>query len=66
MRAYVYVSEHPYVAITDSSGNFEIKDLPPGRYKVKIWHEGFDEVTNYVEALPRKISEIDVTLTKIK
>ncbi len=66
MRSYVYVSEHPYVAITDSSGNFEIKDLPPGRYKVKIWHEGFDEVTKNVEVLSGKTSELNVTLTKLK
>lgn len=66
MRSYIYVSEHPYVAITDSSGNFEIKDLPPGRYKVKVWHEGFDEVTKNVEVLSDKSSELNVTLTKLK
>lgn len=66
MRSYIYVSEHPYVAITDSSGNFEIKDLPPGRYKVKIWHEGFDEVTKDVEVLSGKTSELSLTLTKLK
>ncbi len=66
MRSFVYVSEHPYVAITDSSGNFEIKDLPPGRYEVKIWHEGFDEVTKNVEVLSGKASELNVTFTKLK
>lgn len=66
MRAFVYVSEHPYAAITDSRGNFEIKDLPLGRYKVKIWHEGFDEVTKDVEVLSGKTSELNVTLTKLK
>jgi len=64
MRAYIYVSEHPYVAITDASGSFEIKDLPPGKYKVKVWHEGFKEVTKDVDVSAGKASDLNVTLTK--
>jgi len=64
MRAYVYVSEHPYVALTDGSGNFEIKDLPPGKYKVKLWHEGFAEVTKDVEVAAGKVAELNVTVRK--
>jgi len=64
MRAYVYVSEHPYVAITDASGNFEIKDLPPGKYKVKVWHEGFAEVVKDVEVSAGKAADLSVTVTK--
>ncbi len=44
MRAYIYSSRHPYVAITDANGNFEIKDLLPGKYTVTFWHEGFEGV----------------------
>lgn len=64
MRAFVYVSEHPYVAVTDASGNFDIKDLPPGKYKVRIWHEGFGEVTKNVEVAAGKAAELNVTMTK--
>lgn len=64
MRGYVYASEHPYVAITDASGNFEIKDLPAGKYKVRIWHEGFKEVTKTVEVSSGKPSGLDATLSK--
>ena len=66
MRAYIYVSEHPYVAVTDTSGSFEIKDLPPGKYKVKIWHEGFAEITKDVEVTSDKTAELNVTLSKTK
>jgi hypothetical protein len=41
MSAYVYVQEHPYVALTDSSGKFKLDGIPPGTYKVKLWHEGW-------------------------
>jgi hypothetical protein len=38
-RAYVYVFDHPYAAITDEKGKFAIKDIPPGKYTVEAWHE---------------------------
>ena len=39
MDAYVVVTEHPYVSVTDGKGAFELRDVPPGRYTLKIWHE---------------------------
>lgn len=39
MRGYWVVSDHPYAAVTDKDGNFEIKDLPVGEHEFKIWHE---------------------------
>ena len=32
------IVENPYYAITDEEGNFSIKDVPPGTYKVVAWH----------------------------
>jgi uncharacterized membrane protein len=66
MRAYIYSSRHPYVAITDASGNFEIKDIPPGKYKVRVWHEGFEEVSKEVEVKAGGVSDMNVTFTKTK
>lgn len=39
MLAYWLVLEHPYFAVTDRDGNFEIKDAPAGEQKVVVWHE---------------------------
>ena len=39
MAGYVIVMDNPYYAVTDENGNFEIKDVPPGKYKVVVWHE---------------------------
>lgn len=64
MRSYVYASEHPYVAVSDASGNFEIKDLLPGKYHVRIWHEGFQEITKDVEVAAGKDADLSVTLAK--
>lgn len=39
MEGYVLVLETPYYAVTAKDGNYAIKDVPPGKYTVKIWHE---------------------------
>ncbi len=40
MAAYVCVVDHPFFAVTDAAGKFEIKGLPPGTYTLGVWHEG--------------------------
>lgn len=39
MKAYILVVDHPYFAVTDGKGLFEIRDVPPGSYQIKVWHE---------------------------
>jgi hypothetical protein len=39
MRGYVRVFDHPYFALTDAEGKFEIKGAPAGKYNIIIWHE---------------------------
>src|SRR5262249_23131365 len=41
-RSWLYVSDHPYVAITNEKGEFQIKDVPPGTYDLRVWHEGWN------------------------
>ncbi len=65
-RAYIYSSTHPYVAITDANGTYEIKDLLPGKYKVRVWHEGFEEVVKNVEIKTGKASYLNVTFKKLR
>jgi hypothetical protein len=38
MKAHVRVFDHPYFAITDDDGNFEIKDAPVGKFSLYIHH----------------------------
>jgi hypothetical protein len=40
MKAWVRVFDHPYFAVTDEAGRFELKNAPAGKYNVVIWHEG--------------------------
>ncbi len=39
MSAYVVVVETPYFSTSARDGSFTIKDVPPGRYILKFWHE---------------------------
>jgi plastocyanin len=39
MSGYVVVVATPYFAVTDKDGNYEIKDVPPGKYTLKTWSE---------------------------
>jgi hypothetical protein len=39
MKGRLLVCNHPYFAITDENGDFEIKDVPVGNYKFMIYHE---------------------------
>jgi plastocyanin len=41
MAAWMVVHDSPYYAVTDERGAFRIEGLPPGSYKVTMWHEGF-------------------------
>lgn len=41
MTAFAYVSEHPWFAVTDRDGAFEIRDAPAGRRTVELWHERY-------------------------
>jgi hypothetical protein len=38
-KAYFVVQDHPYFAVTDAKGEFELKNLPPGKHELTIWHE---------------------------
>jgi len=49
MNGYIVVSPTPYFAVTDKSGNYEIKNVPPGKYTLKTWSEDGKVTTQAVE-----------------
>ena len=42
MNGYLFGMNHPYFAVTDHKGRYEITDIPPGTYTVVAWHEGYN------------------------
>jgi plastocyanin len=39
MHCIVLVLENPYFAMSDREGQYTIRNVPPGTYKLKAWHE---------------------------
>jgi plastocyanin len=39
MEGFVLAVETPYFAVSATDGSYSIKDVPPGKYTLKIWHE---------------------------
>jgi plastocyanin len=48
MRGYIAVFKHPYFAVTDKAGAFELKNLPPGNYTITAWHEKLGSMSQKV------------------
>ncbi len=40
MSAWIYVVPTNYSAVTKTSGEYKLSNLPNGRYKVSVWHPG--------------------------
>jgi len=38
MESWGMAVDNPYFALTDQAGRFEIGDIPPGKYKLVVWH----------------------------
>lgn len=52
MNGYSAGFLHPYFAVTDATGKYEIKDIPPGKYTVVAWHESY-EITKLKQGRPQ-------------
>ncbi len=63
MSGYVVVSPTPYFAVTDKDGNFEIKNVPAGKYTLKTWSEDGKPTTQAVD-LSGATATVDLTVKK--
>jgi len=44
MTAWVVVTEHSFYAVTGADGQFVFDNLPPGQYRLQVWHEQLGKV----------------------
>jgi plastocyanin len=63
MSGYVVVVPTPYFAVTDKDGNFEIKNVPAGKYTLKTWSEDGKPTTQAVD-LSGASATVDLTVKK--
>lgn len=64
MSAYIGVLPHPFFATTGKGGEFTIKNLPAGKYKLAVWHEEWAPQEIDIEVKDGETVEKDVTLAK--
>ena len=60
MKGNILVFDHPYFAVTDQEGAYKITDIPAGKYKLKIWHDG--TLIREKEVLIDPLEKIDLSL----
>jgi hypothetical protein len=61
MNAYVGVLDHPYFAVSDADGKFDLKGVPPGTYTIEAWHEKLGTTTKSVTLAEKGTQEIAFT-----
>ena len=62
-RAWIWVEDHPYHGLTGADGTYRIGGVPPGRYVLHAWHEGFEKQHLEVNVPPSGELQLDLVLT---
>jgi len=62
MQATIHVFDHPYFAVTDAAGRFELTQVPLGVYRLRVWHEtlGMREKSVTVPATGRTVVNLEL------
>jgi len=64
MEAYIVVTPNSYFAVTGNDGAFEIKDVPPGKYTLRLWHEGLGEEFRKIE-IGKNVTQVNFNFTEL-
>jgi plastocyanin len=59
MKMYINVVKTPFFAVTDKSGKYEIKGLPPGDYTIAFVQEKLGEQDQKVTVGPKETKTVD-------
>jgi plastocyanin len=65
MHAYLVVAEHPYHTVTGPDGRFTITDVPPGTYRLTVWHELLGLTERPVTVSAATATTVDVDLAAV-
>jgi plastocyanin len=60
MTAYVLVTDNPYFQVTGENGQFDIANIPPGKYTVEAWHEKLGTQTKDITVADGKPVELKI------
>ena len=63
MLAFIGVVSHPYFAVSEKAGTFEIRDVPAGMQTVQAWHERFGAMTATAVVPPNGVVDVELAYT---
>lgn len=66
MQSFCFVMEHPFFAVTGEDGRFTIKNVPPGHYTLKAWHERLGELQQEITVGSQAVTGADFTFRRLR
>jgi len=66
MHAFILVKPNPFFALADEKGQFTLKNVPPGKYKLQAWHEKFEPVVKEITFSEGQLTTVELNLDKKK
>lgn len=62
MSAFIVIAETPYFSVTDEEGKYSIRNVPPGEYKLLVWHERMMPQIRDIEVLEQDLENVNFLL----
>ncbi len=69
MGSWLVVQDHPYVGVSDADGKVTLKDVPAGKWTLRVWHEkaGYiEKVTLDGKSASWRRGRFDVTVKAVR
>jgi plastocyanin len=64
MQAWVGVFDHPWFAVSDATGSFEIDNVPAGTFTLAVWQERLGELTQQITITDGKTQSVTFTYSR--
>lgn len=62
MNGFIVILTSPWYKVPDASGHFALREVPPGKYRLRVWHDQLGERTAEVTVTAGATAKCDVTL----
>lgn len=64
MEGHILVLKDPYFAVVRADGRYQIADVPPGSYTLRVWHHHFLPETRSITVVAGTPVAVDLQLSK--
>ena len=64
MQAWIFVFDHPFFQVTQTDGRFQLKDVPPGKYRLEMAHPAGElGWSREIELAPGEKLQLDIRVS---